>query len=1488
MKALLSPLTHLGNRLPEVILIVTILAVLMILLLTFATTSAVKRAEKKKIPPALKEKKPKEKVIPEYRMPPIGGRLSQFLTLRGIFRVGDISLTFLRTLSFLRDRLDNLTYKYQLPWYLMVGATNSGKSTLLEFGGMSLPVGMPDFGIKDPHPACRWWFFNRAVVLDIHGSLVIEDHKATANERGWRSILSLLGRYRAKRPLDGIILTIPASELYGKERLSPESLNSRAKFLAHKLMAAQHLLGLRLPVYVIVTKCDILPGFQSFCHELPLAQRHNMMGWSAPYALHTAYTPYWVDEAFQNISENLSTLRLEILSHGVADENKDGIFVLTQEFSSLKNGLKFYLDHIFKSSAYEESLMLRGIYFCGDSGIQNLPAGVTITEELGNESEDNILRADLTLSTQSRNPGMSELWGENIDMTVDRATRARFSTPEESQYSDSPSRHIFFARDIFESKIFFESGLAYPIYSRLVSANRNINLAKAGMVAFVGIGTFGMLNAYENFMKNRDFLMPVLGKVHSVLAQISPSPSGESRATEILFDTQAKSLLEMMNHIHRASFFSFFIPSSWFSPLQDHLNSSLKISYEQIVLRTIYMDLLLKARDVLNMRPGNMALPPQSKTTSISALLLPPSTAEFQQIKAYVEQVAQLILHIDKYNHLRDSADPTLLVELVEYTFNMQLPAEFSASYQRFRKVLQEAPYPSIDLKPYYPIAQNSLQGLYNHFLNTLFSPVDPQSLLGQLRYLVYAIGKNQSNQPLNLDLIRGFITGLEANLPTPGTAGHSWIDGPYFDPGPEFSDLMGKINDLPPFGPVFVDRLAQQTNGIYTAFHQELTEMNRFLVPPTALTANKPILPSEGIFNLQRSLVKLFSEPFMAKTNGEVFVTQVSENKLVFWNQKLIEDATALIKRYETFVEKELDSFPAQLRETLKQIALQNLQLNIVSHIAKAQNFVDVPQNNQFGDANEELLRTKIGDTVALNPQFIKLLETLNHIHSGTLFINLQNLLGILSMRLLEKVDALLVSYTPYAVRNNNFDWWDGKSFVFLDGFAVHDQEELKTYLDQQRQHIHHLAIDYAQPLITFLTSDVMKGFSGKKGLINRWKRIIDQLSQYEKQRPDNTITSLENFIVRDTSSLTMNNCFQKLSLTDAKQNSGDFFLDRRIQLKRALIARCEISKRQETIQNYEKLVSVFNESFRDKFPFVGENASQSQGEVDPTDLQNFFRLYHDFGDNPKDILEQVYQLGEPAKEAYQFLKQMEDIKTFFRHFLNSKSPNDVPSFDFSIDFRVNQENETGGNMIIDWSISPTETTKISNTDKKRVGRWSYGNPITMTFRWPDSSETEPFLDKAQPFMKVEQQTVTFTYPGQWSLFWMLRSQQATSSDFATMRDTEPYTLRFEIPNGPDEKTIVYNRITLREPTKGKTPGAVITVPLFPTSAPSLDQKILDMADKPVISQGLTEPTSDVAEDIEAREKLKKTEDKKKPAPVEEEAPEEPTDKPAKKGKGS
>ncbi len=260
MTFLSSLINNITAYLPQIIVALVVIAVIIMILLVVLTSTSVKNVIKKKVPPKPKDETLSERRPPEDKMPPLGGRIAEILSMRGYFQVGDLSLVFLRAMELLRQRLDTVNYKYHLPWFLLIGASNSGKSTLMDRSEITLPLGKPDFGLEEHNPGIRWWFLNKSVILDVRGDFLIEKRGIKADEKGWRTILSLLDRYRMRRPIDGIILTIPATELYGREKLSAEEISDRAKFLAQKLIATQNLIGLRLPVYIVITKSDVIPG----------------------------------------------------------------------------------------------------------------------------------------------------------------------------------------------------------------------------------------------------------------------------------------------------------------------------------------------------------------------------------------------------------------------------------------------------------------------------------------------------------------------------------------------------------------------------------------------------------------------------------------------------------------------------------------------------------------------------------------------------------------------------------------------------------------------------------------------------------------------------------------------------------------------------------------------------------------------------------------------------------------------------------------------------------------------------------------------------------------------------------------------------------------------------------------------------------------------------------------------------------------------------
>ena len=419
-----------------------------------------------------------------------------------------------------------------------------------------------------------------------------------------------------------------------------------------------------------------------------------------------------------------------------------------------------------------------------------------------------------------------------------------------------------------------------------------------------------------------------------------------------------------------------------------------------------------------------------------------------------------------------------------------------------------------------------------------------------------------------------------------------------------------------------------------------------------------------------------------------------------------------------------------------------------------------------------------------------------------------------------------------------NNFNWWNGNTSPMLDGFSARDETELAQSLERQRNLVRRLALEYATFMIQFLTSPVIKDYQSNPGLINKWKGIIEQIDGYDKKTPDNTLFQLEEAITNDLLSVDLKKCFIAIPLADVRRGSVDFFASRRIELRKGLLSRCEVLRRQQSINNYSELANLFNEKIKDKFPFLAQPKADSP-EVEPEDIRQFFNLYDSMGENPKEIYDQVYQLGADAHDTYAFITAMEKIKNFFGAYLSSPLSGEVPAFDFEVDFRINQEREVGANMIGSWTLRPDSVTEITNHDNSKTGKWSFGNEIELGLSWPEASPLKPFNDPKQPSLQAAGNDAIFRFPGRWALLSMIQQKQALKTDYSPLTQPVPYVLKFEVPNGPEEKTIAFMRITILEPSEGKKGKKPMRVPTFPTYAPDIPEKILSKANVPILVTG-------------------------------------------------
>ncbi|UPG84768.1 type VI secretion system membrane subunit TssM [Luteibacter aegosomatis] len=135
------------------------------------------------------------------------------------------------------------------PWYLVVGTPGSGKSAWLAGAGFErviAPWKAVAAAESATWPSCEWWSDGHAVMLEAEGRLAGE-------EGAWHALLGLLRR-RARKRLAGIVVAV------AMPGTRPEHADGEARHLRARLDEVLDVSG-RLPVYLVVTRADRIPGF---------------------------------------------------------------------------------------------------------------------------------------------------------------------------------------------------------------------------------------------------------------------------------------------------------------------------------------------------------------------------------------------------------------------------------------------------------------------------------------------------------------------------------------------------------------------------------------------------------------------------------------------------------------------------------------------------------------------------------------------------------------------------------------------------------------------------------------------------------------------------------------------------------------------------------------------------------------------------------------------------------------------------------------------------------------------------------------------------------------------------------------------------------------------------------------------------------------------------------------------------------------------------
>ncbi|MGA9917831.1 MAG: type VI secretion system membrane subunit TssM [Paraburkholderia sp.] len=377
-------------------------------------------------------------------------------------------------------------YVYQLPWYMFVGAPGTGKTTALEKSGLKFPLadrlGKQSVGGVGGTRNCDWWFTDDAVLLDTAGRFTTQDSFAEADHAAWTGFLQLLRKYRPRRPLNGVIVAVSARDLL---KSSDTQRAQQSNAVRERLKELYGQLGMRFPVYVVVTKCDLLAGFAEFFDDLGRDEREQVWGVTFPFSEQGS-----PDEAlaafpaeFDALEKQLQARVINRMQRETDTHRRALVYGFPQQFAGLESVLKGFLDETFSTSRFEQAALLRGVYF--------------------------------TSGTQEGRP---------IDRVMS-AVAAALGLQQQVVVPDPASGRAYFITRLLRDVIFEEAGLA--------GANRKLERRRTwfqrAALAAIGIVTLlALLLFFISYQRNRAYTADVQQHVSDLQKLAQTTPQGDN------------------------------------------------------------------------------------------------------------------------------------------------------------------------------------------------------------------------------------------------------------------------------------------------------------------------------------------------------------------------------------------------------------------------------------------------------------------------------------------------------------------------------------------------------------------------------------------------------------------------------------------------------------------------------------------------------------------------------------------------------------------------------------------------------------------------------------------------------------------------------------------------------------------------------------------------------------------------------------------------
>ncbi len=1296
---------------------------------------------------------------------------------RAALDLGKLKSSFREAVARIEQNIADHGKRYDIPWIVLLHDGSAATRPAIEDCGLTrmlagdAPADSENGASAGDVP--RWHLFDRGVVVELSAEQLDDPSAIDLHEKRWEEFVQLCGQYRPQRPLDSIVISVPAGLLADRTPEGRERLRLKADAASRRIWIAQNRYAMRFAVYVVISGCEDLPGFGDFAQALPPSMQDSMLGWSSPYQPAALYQPGWVTQAFDQVEQNVADSSAELFASNALVSSPTDIFLLPSRIASMRAGMAEYLDELMRPNAYHEPFFLRGLYFSG-AGTRPL---------FLRDLMDAKVFAEFGLSRAAH----SQKLARPLMTRVGRWLAVGIPT-------------------------IYAIGIVFSV----IQLNRVLPVLAEGL---------------EGLKRDTEYRAQVANQ-----GERPDFDWYRKTALQLMIgleDLQSRRLSRSVS-LYDPSIYNPFMPGSWpiFDDLRERARNRIKEEFAELGVRTLQQAIYRRTADLTNapLNPVSLKLTggatdcdaPRQRDAAVvtgsSATVAVDQMGEFSALQRYANDLARLEASVGAMQRLKspnkDSAKDLRMLVLDMLGADLTGDLESSVLLFRDAAVTEGA---LIDGESVATAARCAFVKAHLALNQKLFAEnalVRGEERVQAARNTVLNLF-SASTSPNSGDVIAAYRKLLEALQEQKALLanGHgSWLLQEELKLGASHDKLMQQFAGNKLVGPEIVADIDRKSREEFARTRQQFLALFGDGKELTAIATGKDggLALSKDRLAMLAAVEQLLNQPFMQPAVGNA-LEPTTRGTLLNWDNEQLARAVKLGDGRRKYLSDELPKFSGEMQEAVRDTIDYQFALRLVDLAGHAYSPVDADSLS----VGANLPPWSAFEQASMHVK--KLVALLKELGQDGEAQTLQTIIANDAAVRLRLLNGDLQEARPYQVMDDA-DEARNEPRSMLNLFP--NGGDISDYLNQQITRMQTLSAQ-AQLLRNALPADAR----GSADLA-RWNSIARELELHAAKDPKGSLGKLERFLSELSRELDAPACLNVLKANEAPKRPANFFAERHADLHRAVTRRCMTLDRRSFVEQWSSFAADFNRQLKGRRPFIGNRSSLRASEyaaMSSADLSETGNLLN----RMPAVSAEIFARNNVPEGSVTPIRDFAMMASQVRQLLAPLFPADASqpaALDVAVRFRANVNGELDGNKIIDWALTIGDQT-LKLRDTPRALRWKSGDQVRLTLRFANDVPLVPRTDPDNPYLEVSRKSVVFRFDGPWALLDMVQVLRVNDAP-----DARSSLLKLDIPVLADPKDSAVRAkpvrafvgITLSEPGK--------TAPLpwpqaFPERAPMVER---------------------------------------------------------------